>query len=250
MRERTPTVIIGSYSLGREGIRRIIGTSRFDIVASAGAFDDVSLTLADFAEPPLLILIVDDDFNSVRRAIVRFREQAPGGRIAILGRRWDLTSALDAFAAGADACLAEGADGPTFVKSLELIMLGETIWPRGVLSKLQEKEDDGATAAECPAAPEVDTEREQSSALQFSRQETRILDCLSEGDSNKLIARKLEIAEATVKVHVKAILRKIRVRNRTQAAVWALQRHRVQRAAGQRQLVNGPASGHARNGAQ
>jgi two-component system nitrate/nitrite response regulator NarL len=45
---------------------------------------------------------------------------------------------------------------------------------------------------------------------------------LIEGDSNKAIARKIDIAEATVKVHVKAILRKIRVHNRTQAAIWAM----------------------------
>ena len=37
-----------------------------------------------------------------------------------------------------------------------------------------------------------------------------------------MIARKIDIAEATVKVHIKAILRKIRVQNRTQAAVWAM----------------------------
>jgi two-component system nitrate/nitrite response regulator NarL len=50
-----------------------------------------------------------------------------------------------------------------------------------------------------------------------------ILEGLMLGESNKVIARKLEIAEATVKVHVKAILRKVRVRNRTQAAMWAMQ---------------------------
>jgi two-component system, NarL family, nitrate/nitrite response regulator NarL len=43
-----------------------------------------------------------------------------------------------------------------------------------------------------------------------------------EGASNKVIARKIDITEATVKVHVKAILRKVRVRNRTQAAIWAM----------------------------
>lgn len=43
-----------------------------------------------------------------------------------------------------------------------------------------------------------------------------------EGNSNKSIARKIDIAEATVKVHVKAILRKIRVQNRTQAAIWGM----------------------------
>jgi two-component system nitrate/nitrite response regulator NarL len=42
-----------------------------------------------------------------------------------------------------------------------------------------------------------------------------------EGESNKVIARKLGIAEATIKVHVKTILRKVRVQNRTQAALWA-----------------------------
>jgi two-component system, NarL family, nitrate/nitrite response regulator NarL len=58
----------------------------------------------------------------------------------------------------------------------------------------------------------------------LSVRETVILRCLMEGDSNKLIARKFDITditEATVKVHVKAILRKIHAKNRTQAAIWA-----------------------------
>jgi two-component system nitrate/nitrite response regulator NarL len=42
-----------------------------------------------------------------------------------------------------------------------------------------------------------------------------------QGEPNKVIARKLEVTEATIKVHVKAILRKIGVGNRTQAAMWA-----------------------------
>jgi Bacterial regulatory proteins, luxR family len=43
----------------------------------------------------------------------------------------------------------------------------------------------------------------------------------TEGASNKIIARKLVITESTVKVHMKAILRKLRLQNRTQAAIWA-----------------------------
>jgi two-component system nitrate/nitrite response regulator NarL len=42
-----------------------------------------------------------------------------------------------------------------------------------------------------------------------------------QGEPNKVIARKLEVTEATIKVHVKAILRKIGAANRTQAAMWA-----------------------------
>ena len=56
----------------------------------------------------------------------------------------------------------------------------------------------------------------------LSRRELQILKCLADGDSNKLIARDLGISDATVKVHVKNILRKISATNRTQAAIWAL----------------------------
>lgn len=55
----------------------------------------------------------------------------------------------------------------------------------------------------------------------MSRRELVILRTLTEGASNKIIARKLVITESTVKVHMKAILRKLRLQNRTQAAIWA-----------------------------
>jgi two-component system nitrate/nitrite response regulator NarL len=58
--------------------------------------------------------------------------------------------------------------------------------------------------------------------VRLSPQESRILNSLAEGHSNKVIARKLGAAEATVKVHVKSILRKIGAANRTQAAMWAM----------------------------
>ena len=61
-----------------------------------------------------------------------------------------------------------------------------------------------------------------SCAPRLSARHKSILSCLIEGDSNKVIARKINIAEATVKVHVKAILRRIHVHNRTQAAIWAM----------------------------
>ena len=55
----------------------------------------------------------------------------------------------------------------------------------------------------------------------LSRRELVILRTLTEGASNKVIALKLVITELTVKVHMKAILRKLRLQNCTQAAIWA-----------------------------
>lgn len=57
----------------------------------------------------------------------------------------------------------------------------------------------------------------------LSEREAQILDGLVKGHANKVIARTWDIAEATVKVHMKSILRKIHVGNRTQAAIWALE---------------------------
>jgi len=57
----------------------------------------------------------------------------------------------------------------------------------------------------------------------LSKREIQILDGLIKGQANKVIARRCGVAEATIKVHMKSILRKIRVCNRTQAAIWALE---------------------------
>ena len=57
----------------------------------------------------------------------------------------------------------------------------------------------------------------------LSQREAHILDGLVQGHANKVIARSCNITEATVKVHMKSILRKIQVANRTQAAIWALE---------------------------
>jgi two-component system nitrate/nitrite response regulator NarL len=63
---------------------------------------------------------------------------------------------------------------------------------------------------------------ENISAAALSEREVEILWCLTLGMANKVVSRRLDISEATVKVHVKAILRKLKVANRTQAAIWAV----------------------------
>jgi DNA-binding NarL/FixJ family response regulator len=64
-----------------------------------------------------------------------------------------------------------------------------------------------------------------SAPMTLSERECQILQCLMAGASNKVIARELNIAETTVKVHLKGLLRKLRAANRTQAAIWALNNH-------------------------
>jgi DNA-binding NarL/FixJ family response regulator len=70
------------------------------------------------------------------------------------------------------------------------------------------------------------TENYSQPAEHLSAREIAILERIVRGDSNKLVARFFNIAEPTVKAHVKAILRKVGASNRTQAAIWALN-HRL-----------------------
>ncbi len=90
-------------------------------------------------------------------------------------------------------------------------MLGEKVFPTHLAALLV-----NGVANTVPANIPPDN------SFGLSEREMQILQCLVQGDSNKLIANRLSITEATVKVHMKSLLRKINVSNRTQAAIWAL----------------------------
>jgi two-component system nitrate/nitrite response regulator NarL len=115
------------------------------------------------------------------------------------------------FHAGANGYLFVGSTFEYLIKSLELVMLGETILPAAILPLILDQRDT-AIAVKAP----------ESLAPQLSPRERLILRYLVKGHANKIIASENRIAESTVKVHVKAILRKIGVGNRTQAAMWAI----------------------------
>lgn len=86
-----------------------------------------------------------------------------------------------------------------------------------------------------PSAPETLPEMPFPRSVpptELSERERQILRALSDGSPNKVIARQCAITEATVKVHLKAILRKLRVANRTQAAIWAYQNTSAMAATG------------------
>ena len=106
-----------------------------------------------------------------------------------------------------------------FIKSLELVILGEAVLPSSfVLSITEQSGDHGGLL---PATEFRSHEGHGSGGRKLSVREAQILQCLKDGDPNKVIARKLNLSESTVKVHVKAILKKVGACNRTQAALWA-----------------------------
>jgi two-component system, NarL family, nitrate/nitrite response regulator NarL len=226
MQRRTfETILVGPNALAREGLSRILRAAGFRIPASVPAITDAALDMLARDQIILLVLDAGTALPGAIDQIETFKRQRPDGRVAILASHYKLVDIVSAFQAGANACFVNVADATAFVKSLELVMLGETLLPPEILPLILSHEDpnsDNTLEFDAELAPGVTPDPDDDYMPQLSAREDCILRCLTEGQSNKMIARRINIAEATVKVHIKAILRKIRVHNRTQAAIWAI----------------------------
>jgi DNA-binding NarL/FixJ family response regulator len=211
------TILVGKKILLREGLAKILHSANFRILASVSCADDLLPGKPQLQQPMFLVVHTGNDFDVAIEQIEILRDQYPDGRIAIVADHYRLGELVSAFRAGANGYFVDVMTCDVFIKSMELVMMGETIFPPPFLSFVLGQEGDrlgeGVLRKEKNQAILVTTQ--DMLAPQLSAREKSILRCLIEGDSNKCIARKIDIAEATVKVHVKAILRKIGVRQRS-----------------------------------
>ncbi|UCI10451.1 LuxR C-terminal-related transcriptional regulator [Mesorhizobium sp. B1-1-8] len=218
------TTLVGPSGLHRESLIRTLDTSKFRVAFSADSIHDLLLKPLPKSRP--LLLIMDVDFlngSSVLAQIADLKTSRPDSHVVVLADNYQLDDVASAFRAGANAYLTKFTAYETFIKSLELVLLGQSILPTAVLPFLPPvKPSLEPEHKQTPSNHAVIPEDEERVLSMLSPREICVLACLTEGKSNKIIARKFHIADATVKVHVKTILRKIRVSNRTQAAVWAM----------------------------
>jgi len=129
--------------------------------------------------------------------------------------RYRAAELVSAVRAGDSGYFVEGITRDVCIKSLEWMLIGEADLPTTFQSDVLGHEEHRLDDHE----PILATDQ---IVPQLTRREKLILRCLVEGDSNKSIAKKIDSSLNTVKVHVKAILRKIRVHSRTQAAIWGM----------------------------
>src|SRR5712675_2718234 len=232
-RQSFAIILVGKSILLREGLARILRSASFRILASVSCANDLLPSKHQLHHPLFLVVHTGDDFDAAVEQIELFRGQQPGARIAIVADHFRLGELVSAFRAGANGYFVDVMACDVFIKSIELVMMGETVFPPAFLSFVLDPEGDrrGEAAPRDENNQEILIRAETTLAPQLSTREKSILRRLIEGDSNKCIARKIDIAEATVKVHVKAILRKIRVQNRTQAAIWGMNNEAVIRLA-------------------
>ena len=190
------TILIEANRLFRQGLKHLLADTRFAVEAE---FSTTGQAVEGAVASGLVIVGEGGDLQQLRSAY-------PEARIVVLASDFAVDALREAMNAGADGYLMKDVSPEALLQSLELVMMGEKVFPTNLAAMLFDMN---------VIAP-------QHSVRGLSPREQEILQALVTGSSNKLIAIKLGITEATVKVHLKTLLRKIDVNNRTQAAIWAM----------------------------
>lgn len=187
--------IVLRFPLVEDAVAAILHGAGFSVSRKTDANEDHALVIAEFdiCDHPALVLT----------------HQARGAKIVALANGVDGIDVDDQKIASLSGILTYDLSADAFVQSLRLICAGERVFPRELTV---ERRPEGPSSA-------ADVRSDNS---RLSPREREVLSHLVDGHSNKAIGRLLGMTEATVKVHLKSVLRKIRVENRTQAAIWAL----------------------------
>jgi two-component system nitrate/nitrite response regulator NarL len=204
MSDATPLLLIDANRLFRQGLVHLLEGSEFQVVAEAGTAAEALSSDQALAG---LILIDPVAGQPGADAVAALRGAAPSARIVVLTGEVDATSLPLVLEAGADAFMLKDTTTEALVQKLKLVLLGEKVFPGSVVSLLLNRPTDAGSNV---------------AGTHLSPREMQILRRLLAGESNKVIGLQLDITEATVKVHLKSLLRKIGVSNRTQAAIWAM----------------------------
>ncbi len=210
-------LLADDHGLVREALTAYLSKPGSDIsVIPAASLDEAIEVVADRAEDvDLAVLDLRMPGMAGVDGIDRFRQACPDVPVAILSglaSEEDVRSCLDK---GAVGFFPKTLSGPSLVNAIKLVLSGEKFVPYDVsgLALPEELRDAIGGGATEPSA--------EAKAINLSRREGAVLGFLLKGQSNKEIARELDLQEVTIKLHMRSICRKLDVKNRTQAALRA-----------------------------
>src|SRR5260370_18153339 len=133
-RQSSAIILVGKSILLREGLARILRSANFRILASLRRADDLLPSKLQLNQPLFLVVHTGDDFDAAVEQIELLRGQHPDRRIAIVADHYRPDELVSAFRAGANGYLVDVMTCDVFIRSIELVMMGETIFPRAFLS--------------------------------------------------------------------------------------------------------------------
>ncbi|MEW7977190.1 MAG: response regulator [Candidatus Sedimenticola endophacoides] len=213
-------LLIDDHALFRIGLQELLQRRGIDVVGALGDCQQ-GMELAASARPDVVLLDMRMPEMSGVEVLKTLRKRKLGMPIAMLTTSREEKDVIDSLQGGAQGYLLKGMEPDELIAALGEIVGGHTVVAKeltGILAKAVQGESEVAIA--------------QTALNDLTPREREILCLLTDGQSNKVIARNLGISDGTVKLHVKAILRKLDVHSRVEAAVIAVEQNLCPRGQG------------------
>ncbi|MFV3332119.1 two-component system response regulator NarL [Pseudomonas sp. NY15437] len=210
--DRARILLVDDHPMMRKGVVQLLEfEDDLEVVGEAGSGEE-ALRLAAELEPDMILLDLNMKGMTGLDTLRAMRENGEDARIVVFTVSDDRNDVIYVLRAGADGYLLKDMEPERLLEHIRQAATGQlTISPQLTQVLAQALRGDDR-----PKGIEELTDRER-----------QILRQLAHGYSNKMIARKLDITEGTVKVHVKRVLHKLGMRSRVEAAVWAVENHLV-----------------------
>ena len=210
--DRARILLVDDHPMMRKGVVQLLEfEDDLKVVGEAGSGEE-ALRMAAELEPDMILLDLNMKGMTGLDTLRAMREQGVDARIVVFTVSDDRNDVINVLRAGADGYLLKDMEPERLLEHIRQAATGQlTISPQLTQVLAQALRGDDR-----PKGIEELTDRER-----------QILRQLAHGYSNKMIARKLDITEGTVKVHVKRVLHKLGMRSRVEAAVWAVENHLV-----------------------
>ncbi len=222
-------LVIDDHTLFRRGLMALLAQDgRFEVVAQAADLGE-ALRCAERCLPDLILL--DNHLPGVRGVdgIGALKVAFPGAHLLMLTVSEDEEDLVAALQAGAEGYLLKTVESEHLCEAIVKVLAGESVISPEMMTKFVSAFRAKGSSPAAPTRESLDSvtllrhspATDASGITLLSAREREILTLIARGDSNKLIARSLDIAETTVKIHVQHILRKLQLSSRVQAAVYA-----------------------------
>jgi len=203
-------ILVDDHPMLRKGVAQLISLEdNLDVVAEASSGEEaISLTVK--YQPDLILLDLNMKGLSGIDTLIALKRAEVSAKVIIFSVSDNKTDVVQALKFGADGYLLKDSEPEELIEKINKALSGELVLSEPLAQIVARSLQSGNDA---------------NPIDKLTQREFEILRSIAGGNSNKVIAKKLGITEGTVKVHVKNMLRKLGLKTRVEAAVWAVERN-------------------------